>query len=421
MKTYKNTLGIAGLVLIVFLPISHFGQDTWGKHNGNPVFSGKGNKADHHCYFPSVLFENGTYKMWYTSADKAYSTTQIAFVKSSDGINWLPSETPFITNMKPATWNRYICSARVIRICDTLKMWYTAYSELSAPSIGYAWSVKENVWNFNPDPVLWHGEPGAFDDVYVFGPSIYHNGTTYHMWYSARSSDDKFNIGYATSEDGIHWHKSDADNPVIKSVGSIGWYCHGVHYPSVVVYKGTYHMWFGGSGYDWEKRIGYATSADGVNWLVGNGNAAVLDAGQGDAWDNQQVHAPCVILHKDRFEMWYAASNNLEGKWKIGYAFSDEFGEFETGDPQALKPSLSASPNPFSGNVLITYELPEREQVTLEVYSYNGQHMTRLDEGIRHSGTYYFHYQPAELPPGMYILVLSTPGKVIKHKMIKVR
>ena len=74
-------MGIAGLVLIFFLPISHFGQATWEKYKGNPVFSGKGNKADHHCYFPSVLFENGIYKMWYTTTDKAYSTKQIAFVK----------------------------------------------------------------------------------------------------------------------------------------------------------------------------------------------------------------------------------------------------------------------------------------------------------------------------------------------------
>jgi len=111
---------------------------------------------DYHVSGPSVLYEDGTYKMWYTGNDG--SNTRIGYATSPDGIVW------------------------------------TKYAG---------------------NPVLDLGAPGAWDDVNVFDPSVLFEAGTYKMWY-AGYDDSTWRIGYATSSatiairtDKLTYHKGD--------------------------------------------------------------------------------------------------------------------------------------------------------------------------------------------------------------------
>lgn len=68
----------------------------------------------------------------------------------------------------------------------------------------------------NPKEVLTHGGPGSVDEVLLYYGSVIRIGDTLHMWYNGNFGPPVNNIGYervncricyATSRDGIHWEK----------------------------------------------------------------------------------------------------------------------------------------------------------------------------------------------------------------------
>lgn len=158
------------------------------------------------------------------------------------------------------------------------------------------------------------GAVGAWDSHYVRDPAVIFHGGTYHLWYSGHNGAN-FQIGYATSSDGLAWTRHGA-NPVLSAVGDE----HYVSAPSVVrTDDGIWHMWFNrrtGTSID----IGYATSQDGALWTRPS-TAAVLTPTSG-AWDHQYVAAPCVLRHGGGYVMWYSGYG--QNRWQIGRAVSSD-------------------------------------------------------------------------------------------------
>jgi sucrose-6-phosphate hydrolase SacC (GH32 family) len=135
-------------------------------------------------------------------------------------------------------------------------MWYSSYfnGNNGLGGIGLAESKDGVSWRreHNGKPVLPLGPDGAFDDGQVFGPSVLHDGKQYLMWY--------------TGDAGIK-HKS------------------GIFY----------------------YQIGLATSPDGVTWTRANGGEPVLGNGPEGSVDEIQSATPCVLREGDGYRMWYAA------------------------------------------------------------------------------------------------------------------
>ena len=65
-------------------------------------------------------------------------------------------------------------------------------------------------------------------------------------------------------------------------------------------------------------------------------------------------------------------------------------------------------PNPFSQFTWIEYDLPEEGQVTLELYSSNGQKSSILVNSYMMPGSYKLKWEPRDLPSGIYFLVLRS-------------
>jgi predicted GH43/DUF377 family glycosyl hydrolase len=140
---------------------------------------------------PCVLYEEGSWKMWYWSCiawsaheELPHYNNVIKFASSADGKNWQPLLEPCI---KPNFINEY--------------------------SIGRPWVIKE--------------------------------GNKYQMWYSIRSLDKPYCMGYAESPDGINWTRRDEFMTLDQSKS--GWDSEMICYPCVVTTKNKKYLFYNGN------------------------------------------------------------------------------------------------------------------------------------------------------------------------------
>ena len=139
-------------------------------------------------------------------------------------------------------------------------------------------------------------------------PSVIKIGTNYHLWYVGSFN---YNIGYAISQDGITWNKSE-ENPVIQS-NDILWLCQ-------VIYKDyQYEMWYY-KGPLSNITINFAASPEGIKWIPSAANP-VLEKGGPGTWDESGIGTCSVVFSDSTYRMWYRG-RNLDEKRKIGYATS---------------------------------------------------------------------------------------------------
>lgn len=175
------------------------------------------------------------------------------------------------------------------------------------------------VWTkYEGNPVLTYG-PAAWDAARSFYPAIIKEGGTYRMWYTGTYLKNGVigidNIGYATSSDGISWTKYEG-NPILQE--DTAWESSYLRKINVIKDDSTYRMWYT-AGDDNQRRIGYATSSDGVRWTKYENNP-VLGLGAAGSWDAAMVEAPSVIKDDNLYRMWYSGSKLDQQNAQVGYA-----------------------------------------------------------------------------------------------------
>jgi hypothetical protein len=143
--------------------------------------------------YPSILFDEGIYKMWYGSnlswgKDQSEMQHVIKYAESSDLLSWKRTNEIHIPLLHK---NEYA---------------------LSKP-----WVIKDE--------------------------------GLYKMWYSYRGNDtiDAYRIGYAESEDGRQWKRKDENAGIDVSENS--WDSEMICYPSVFTLNGKRYMLYNGNGY----------------------------------------------------------------------------------------------------------------------------------------------------------------------------
>ncbi len=143
--------------------------------------------------YPSILFENGIYKMWYGSnlkwgKEQSEMNHVIKYAESIDGYNWSRTGLIAVKNM------------------------YQNEYALSKPFV-----IKSN--------------------------------NIYQMWYSYRGNKNinTYRIGYAESNNGINWIRKDKEVGI--DVSKNGWDSEMICYPYVFHYKDETYMLYNGNGY----------------------------------------------------------------------------------------------------------------------------------------------------------------------------
>ena len=79
------------------------------------------------------------------------------------------------------------------------------------------------------------------------------------------------------------------------------------------------------------------------------------------------------------------------------------------------------SPNPFNGATTISFTLPERSHITLDIFNISGQKVAELISETRSVGTYSEIWHPGDLASGTYFAVLNTSRVMLKRKMLYIK
>lgn len=166
-------------------------------------------------------------------------------------------------------------------------------------------------------------EPCLVGDGFV---KVYND--IFHMWYifgtgwkkfsSAAAPDRTYKIGYASSEDGVHWAKL-GGQIITDRLGPD----ESQALPTVIMIGDQYHMFFcyrqsfdfrtnSGRGY----RIGHASSVDAVNWIRADDTFAI-EPSVGE-WDSDMLCYPHVFEWKEKIYMLY--NGNEFGRHGFGLA-----------------------------------------------------------------------------------------------------
>lgn len=294
---------------------------------------------NYHSTNPFLMFEDGKYKIWYIGIQSGGSGGwRVGYGTSNDGINWTLQNDSILN---PSGVEQHITQAEVRHEGTEYKIWYSALTTTKT-GLGYATSINGMTnWLKNPN-LVFTGIPGKWDErVTDRGLSIIKIGGLYHLWYAASDSGVHWKIGYATSSDGIEWHRQNNGNPVINpSVPSSPCELNNVSYPNVIFENGIFKMWYAAGLGDLPTQFCYAESSDGINWDKPLDKNPVFSI-RPSKFDSNHLAPPFVLRDGDIYKMWYGGFDGTH--WSIGYATA-------SADPL---PPTTPTPTPLEPVVIV--------------------------------------------------------------------
>ena len=293
----------------------------WMEYTSNPVY------APGKAYYPSILKEGNTYRMWSDNA----SGVQMAI--STDGINWTTAgQASGLLNPRHTV---------VEKIGNEYRMWYDDGSDAHLYSIeairtatssdGLSWDDDQPItqvdttvitgtypsWNtgsYGPCDILYNPAGSATIVEPVDKASVWAN--KFVMYYNGTTGADEF-LGLAVSNDGLNWQGYNGGlAPVLDSTDG-AWDSRYVGFGTVIRESDdVFHLWYsGGSDYSLNNGIGYAFSTDGITWIKDAGNP-IFHKGDGVGWRDDRTYTPMVIGD----QMWFSGKDANTDIYAIGYA-----------------------------------------------------------------------------------------------------
>jgi hypothetical protein len=156
------------------------------------------------------------------------------------------------------------------------------------------------------------------DPYSISYPYVLEDEGIFRMWYGSNlrwgkdQKDMAHLIKYAESEDAIRWRREGIVALHFRDDGE-----YAMSRPCVIKEDGFYKMWYSYRGESY--RIGYAESADGIEWVRKDAEVGIDVSASG--WDSQMIEYPFVFDHQGERYMLY--NGNDYGKTGIGLAVLD--------------------------------------------------------------------------------------------------
>ena len=201
-------------------------------------------------------------------------------------------------------------------------------------------------------PVLSRGAEDQWDSDVIRFPYVIEHEDQFHMFYEARAGMGVsfLAIGYAVSEDGIEWTKSEL-NPIFEGDGS-GFDAQTVARPVVSVGDdGTWTMYYTGSNEEGGEAIGRAVAPSPTGpWE--RLSTPLLASGPVGAWDHELILADQIIRDASGYRMYYSGRGASGGSAMIGLATSSDGVSWEKFNDPANDPTsdLFAESDPVVRN-----------------------------------------------------------------------
>lgn len=216
------------------------------------------------------------------------------------------------------------------------------------------------------------GEGSTYERIVAEGGDLHLDGVP--KWFN-QSGSSGFSNGTHTrttsSDGGLRFSSYEAGfylknhrNPVFVKSGSSGAFDeNGVSAPWVLVKDGTYHMFYAGTNTAGKKRIGHATSSDGLSWTRQNNGQYVLGCSNTNcdgtgSWPASGLDQPSVLWDAaaGKYKMWFTGWTIPQfgsQTWAIGYATSTDGNSWTTpvqvfnvsSDPSAFDDTRVDGPN----------------------------------------------------------------------------
>ncbi|PWU19581.1 MAG: hypothetical protein C5B50_06305 [Verrucomicrobia bacterium] len=261
----------------------------------------------------------------------------LALVESKDGFHWSEPPRLVLGPNKETGWEDDINRPIVIKRSDGYHLWYTGQAK-GHSSLGYATSSDGLNWNrMSSKAVLSADQP--WEKVAVMCPHVLWDEHTrlFRLWYSGGEQNEPNAIGYATSPDGLHWKKHEA-NPIFKPDPNLTWEKHKVT-ACQVLRRGDWHlMFYIGFSDEAHAQIGLARSKDGItgwqrlstNPIIGpslpesrtTSSAFTPEPRTGPSatpdWDHDACYKPFAIYDGSKWLLWY--NGRHAGVEQIGVA-----------------------------------------------------------------------------------------------------
>lgn len=261
---------------------------------------------------PHVLIDgyglNRTFTMVYAQGSKDGPSDnhygRIGRATSMDGINWtrynysgVILEPSFNTNNFDSLFLDTPC---MIKVENTYYLYYFGDIDntIQGGQIGLATSTDGiHFTRCGSNPVLSVGESGAWDDLWVESPDVFHDGMKFVMYYTGGRDTGSPKVGRATSQDGITWVK-DPITPVLAEGGD--WDGLSARVPGLVYRNGITELYYCSQSVTEAMfglivpKIGLATSIDGIQFSRYKQNPIVQPH-----QINNAVHGPynpCVLF-----------------------------------------------------------------------------------------------------------------------------
>ncbi len=285
----------------------------WIDYQNNPVASPSivpvtPNGIAHPC----VLYDDGIYKMWFVAFYNS-AVANIWYAVSNDGKNWqLGANSPVLTPGDPYSWDSYhVSTPKVIKDGNIYRMYYLGFADEYGPwNIGLATSPDGINWTKHGDPVV-HSD---YNEFQIQTGDIIKVNDIYYLYYSVHNLP-YYQISVATSPDGVNFIKS-GNNPVL--VVDENWEGTGVNSPSVIYENGQYKMVYSaypGTGF------GMAYSADGINWIKDSSNPIFRLENVTNSW----CYAICYPFwrnYNNHYRIYYQGNTNGGyAESKIGFIY----------------------------------------------------------------------------------------------------
>ncbi len=417
-------------VILLFNTLILSAQTNFTRDPMNPILTGTSTTITNICD-PSVLYDNGTFKMWAGCVESDVNYASICYSESLDGTNWTTPIIVFSPSNASGAWdNSKVEIPTVIKDTtesDTLKrykMWYGGADSLApnvVDSMGYAYSHNGINWTRLPaaqspfgqdglvlEPGLVDGDAGVVSD-----PTALKIGSTYHVWYNSFGSGDSIYISHATTPDGINWTR-DVSNPILSP--TVPWENYGtgtisadVSHPTVMWDGSQFQMWYGSFDstifvrYD---GIGYASSPDGTNWIKDVSNPVFTPDLSKPGEQIGMSSGPSVVLVGNTYHLFYCAIDNLATRNILHASGLSVTGVSE--NKNNVESSAIIYPNPFSKSALLVFQNQNNTPHILSIYNLQGQ----LVQSKTNITTNQIKIKRNGLTDGLYFFELQSHHKI---------
>jgi hypothetical protein len=149
---------------------------------------------------------------------------------------------------------------------------------------------------------------------------------------------------------------------------------------------------------------------EGKTWspIIGFNPDSVLAGDVSVATSNSRIYTTWWD-RKDR-EVYYRRGNLMPTSVKNETTLPNQFSLFQN------------YPNPFNNNTIISFTLPRKEGIILQVYDIGGRYIKTLFEGEKIAGTHTLNFSSVNLASGTYFVMLRTESsKPMIRKIVLIK